>query len=161
MIRHAGLMAAREDGRWRGVLIEGPSGCGKSDLALRLLDHGFRLVADDRTLVWACEGRVFGRAPDRLAGLIEVRGLDVIAVPALHFCEVALVVRCGPAERIPEADWEEVAGLSLPAITLPPLEASAPAKLRRALQHLGQVAEGAYQTRRVARSLPRPGGDSR
>ena len=31
-----------------GVLLRGPSGCGKSDLALRLIDAGARLVADDR-----------------------------------------------------------------------------------------------------------------
>ena len=34
MIRHAGLVARRAGGVWRGVLIEGPSGSGKSDLAL-------------------------------------------------------------------------------------------------------------------------------
>ena len=52
------------DGGWRGALIEGPSGAGKSDLALRALDAGFRLVADDRVVVWTSGGRLFGRAPD-------------------------------------------------------------------------------------------------
>src|SRR3546814_10156556 len=32
-----------------GVLLRGPAGSGKSDLALRLIDQGARLVADDRT----------------------------------------------------------------------------------------------------------------
>ena len=45
MILHAGLVSTYLDGFWRGVLIEGPSGAGKSDLALRMLDQGFRLVA--------------------------------------------------------------------------------------------------------------------
>ncbi len=31
-----------------GVLLLGPPGSGKSDLALRLIDAGFSLVADDR-----------------------------------------------------------------------------------------------------------------
>ena len=31
----------------RGMLITGPSGIGKSDLALRLIDGGAKLVADD------------------------------------------------------------------------------------------------------------------
>ena len=31
------------------MLILGDSGAGKSDLALRLIDDGARLVADDRT----------------------------------------------------------------------------------------------------------------
>ena len=51
MIVHAGLVALRHGGLWRGALITGPSGSGKSDLALRCLEHGFRLVADDRVLL--------------------------------------------------------------------------------------------------------------
>src|SRR3546814_9666093 len=35
----------------RAVLIEGPSGSGKSDLALRLIDRGAKLVADDYTIL--------------------------------------------------------------------------------------------------------------
>ena len=34
---------------WRAVLLRGPSGAGKSDLALRLIEAGARLVADDQT----------------------------------------------------------------------------------------------------------------
>ena len=41
---HASTVA--RDGR--AVMILGPSGSGKSDLALRLFDHGFRLVSDDQ-----------------------------------------------------------------------------------------------------------------
>ena len=33
------------------IVVCGPSGSGKSDLALRLLDRGFMLVSDDRTIV--------------------------------------------------------------------------------------------------------------
>jgi serine kinase of HPr protein (carbohydrate metabolism regulator) len=51
MIRHAGLVATRLGGRWRGALIEGPSGTGKSDLANRMIATGFRLVADDREYI--------------------------------------------------------------------------------------------------------------
>ena len=133
MIRHAGLIAARREGAWRGVLIEGPSGAGKSDLALRALDHGFRLVADDRVLLWTSGGRLFGRAPDALSGLLEARSLGVGPIAALPFAEVALAVRCGTPERLPEPQEVEFLGISLPAVTLPPLEASAPAKLSRAL----------------------------
>ena len=63
------------------MLIEGPSGSGKSDLALRAIEIGFRLVADDRTLVWASGGALYGRAPAPLGGLIEVRGVGVLAGP--------------------------------------------------------------------------------
>lgn len=133
MIAHAGLIAAHRRGRWRGVLIEGPSGVGKSDLALRALDHGFRLVADDRVLTWASAGRLFGRAPASLAGLIEVRGLDVVATPALGFAEIVLVMRCGTFDRIPERRFTLIEGVSIPVLALDPSAPSAPAKLSRAL----------------------------
>jgi len=161
MILHAGLIAAFMPGGWRGVLISGRSGAGKSDLALRCLDHGFRLVADDRTLVWACGGALYGRAPDALAGLIEVRGLGVVAEASLDFCRIVLSARCEPPERMPDPRSDDYAGLSLPRMNLSPLEGSAPAKLRRALQHLGGGAEGAYLDALAVGVPPRPGGDSR
>ncbi len=133
MIRHAGLVAAFGRSGWRGVLIEGASGAGKSDLALRALGDGFRLVADDRVEVWASGGRLFGQAPETLRGLIEARGLGVLDAGALAFAEVALVVRCGTPERLPDAETAAILGLALPQLTLNPFEASAPAKLRRAL----------------------------
>jgi serine kinase of HPr protein (carbohydrate metabolism regulator) len=133
MIRHAGLIARRLGGRWRGVLIEGPAGAGKSDLALRALDQGFRLVADDRVLLWASDGAAFGRAPETLSGLLEVRGLDVVRVAALPLAEVALAARSGEAERIPPARAIEICGVEVPLIELDLRAASAPAKLSRAL----------------------------
>jgi serine kinase of HPr protein (carbohydrate metabolism regulator) len=135
VIVHAGLIAVRTTGAgpWRGVLIEGPSGAGKSDLALRALDHGFRLVADDRVLLWRSGGHLFGRAPDALAGLIEVRGVEVASLTAVPLAEVALVVRCGAPERLPEPRFVEHLGVRLPLVELDPREASAPAKLGRAL----------------------------
>lgn len=136
MIAHAGLLARRIEGRWRGVLIEGPSGSGKSDLALRAIELGFRLVADDRVILWTCQGRLFGRAPAPLAGLIEVRGLGVTGEPALSFCEVAMVVAPGTPERLPPSEAVERLGLRLPCLTLPYQEASAAAKLSRALTAL-------------------------
>jgi hypothetical protein len=133
-IRHAGLIAARAvGGDWRGVLIEGPSGAGKSDLALRALAEGFRLVADDRTILWVSGGRLFGRAPDTLAGLIEVRGVDVARVAALPLSEIVLVVCDGSPERIPDPASEDILGLRLPRLHLALRESSAPAKLRHAL----------------------------
>lgn len=161
MILHAGLVAVREPEGWRGALIEGPSGAGKSDFALRCLDAGFALAADDRTEVWASGGRLYGRAPDVLAGRIEIRGLDVLAVPALRYCRIVLCVRPGAPERMPEPAGVTYAGLCLPLLILPLLESSAPAKLRRALRHLGAGAEGAYLGGLAAGVSPQPGGDSR
>jgi serine kinase of HPr protein (carbohydrate metabolism regulator) len=141
MIRHAGLVATRLNGRWRGALIEGPSGTGKSDLAIRMMVSGFRLVADDRVLVWTSGGRLFGKAPEPLSGLLEARGVGIIPAAPLEFCEIALMVVCrrGPAEveRMPDPESAEVLGVALPQIELWPFEAAGPAKLRRALEHLG------------------------
>ena len=157
---HAGLIALHTSSGWRGALIQGSSGAGKSDLALRCLDAGFRLVADDRVILWASGGALYGRAPGPLAGLVEVRGLGVLPHPALAFCRIALSVRDGPPERLPDPASEAYEGLSVPKIVLPLLESSAPAKLGRALLHLGGGAEGAYQSARVAAEPPRPGGDT-
>ena len=132
-IVHAGLVARRRGGFWRGALIEGPSGSGKSDLALRALSEGLRLVADDRVVLWTSGGRLFGRAPDALSGAIEVRGLDVIRQPAIAMSQVVLVVRSGTAERIPQLQTLELLGLSVPLLKLDLSQPSAPAKLSRAL----------------------------
>ncbi|PVM89988.1 serine kinase [Caulobacter radicis] len=141
MIRHAGLVARRVGGLWRGVLIEGASGAGKSDLALRALEAGFRLVADDRVVTFVSEGRLYGRAPDPLRGLMEVRGFGIVPEPALPFAEITLLARCvdDPAriERLPPTRTERLLGLDLPAFELWPLEPAAPAKIARMLEHLG------------------------
>lgn len=137
MIRHAGLIALRRNQRWEGVLIEGVSGAGKSGLALRALAEGFRLVADDRVTVWASGEALYGRAPARLADLIEARGVDVLPEPAIGFCRIVLLIENGEAERIPEPATTELCGLPMPRLTLCLSDPATPAKLRRALGHLG------------------------
>jgi serine kinase of HPr protein (carbohydrate metabolism regulator) len=141
MILHVGMIACRLAGEWRGALIEGPSGVGKSDLALRALDHGFSLVSDDYTVVFASNGQLYGRAPDALAGLIEARGVGVLPQPCLPFCRVRLLVRCVEdplaVERMPDPQLQMVAGVATPLLQLWPLEAAAPTKVRRMLEHLG------------------------
>ena len=133
MIRHAGLIARKRQGRWRGVLIEGPSGAGKSDLALRALDQGFQLVADDRVLLWTAGGRLFGRAPDPLAGLLEVRGQGVAPLRFVAFCEVVLLAQAGEPERAPDFTTETILNVPVSRLVVDLLHASAPAKIGRAL----------------------------
>lgn len=118
-----------------GVLLRGPSGAGKSDLALRLIDGGALLVADDRVVLEAEDGRVRARAPERLAGLLELRGVGILPVP--HAPEVRLVlvadlVPSGHVERLPEPEHVLLCGAPVPRIAIAPFEASAPAKLRMA-----------------------------
>lgn len=149
MIRHAGLVAAWIDGRWRGALIEAPSGAGKSDLALRSLGDGWRLVADDRVCVWASGGALFGRAPDPLLGFMETRGLGVAPAPALAFSRIELLARCvaerPEIERAPAPAAETVAGVAIPLWRVWPFDIAAPAKLRRAIETLGRWRDRAYQ----------------
>jgi serine kinase of HPr protein (carbohydrate metabolism regulator) len=141
VILHAGLIARRTGGWWAGALVTGASGAGKSDLMLRALELGFRLVADDRTCVWTSGGQLYGRAPDNLHGLMELRGLGILGVePPLPLAQVALVLRCeapsSQVERLPEPQFEQVCGIRLPSLRVHALDASAPAKLGRALNHL-------------------------
>ena len=144
MILHAGLIAGRRRGFWRGALIRGPSGSGKSDLMLRGIDRGGSLVADDRVLVWASGGRLYGRAPDPLKGLIEARGLDVLPMPTVAFAEIAISVHCVPLgaeiERVHLGETETIAGVEIPMLRLRALEPSAPAKLVLAMRTLAREA---------------------
>src|SRR5262245_19664195 len=72
----------------RAVLIRGPAGSGKSRLALALIEAArgglipfARLVADDRAHVAAVHGRLLVRPAEKLAGLIEIRGLGMCRMP--------------------------------------------------------------------------------
>ena len=116
----------------------GPSGAGKSDLLLRLLQDGWRLVADDRVSAWASGGRLFGRAPDPLRGLVELRGQGMACAAALPFAEAAFAVRLdAAADRQPAPRTHVVAGVAVPLHALRPLDASAPARLRRLFTPVG------------------------
>jgi serine kinase of HPr protein (carbohydrate metabolism regulator) len=130
-VLHATTIALWRDGAWRGVLLRGPSGAGKSSLALRALQAGWRLVADDRTLVWTSGGRLYGRAPDTIRDLIEARGVGMVATGSLAWAELVLAVDLSSdePERMPEPAHGEFAGLSLPLIALRPHASEATAKL--------------------------------
>ena len=129
-----------------GVLLRGPSGAGKSDLALRLIDRGAKLVADDRVELRRREAGLVARAPSPLNGLIEVRGLGIVRLPSAIDVPVVLVVDLVPAsavERLPEPACETLLGVELPRFALDPFEVSAPAKIALALAHgAGTVAAG-------------------
>jgi serine kinase of HPr protein (carbohydrate metabolism regulator) len=126
----------------KAVLLLGPSGAGKSDLALRLIDGGARLVADDRVDLILKDGRWIASPPGTIAGLIEVRGLGIVTLPVLRRAPVMLAVRLTKqVPRLPEPDFFRPAGkkaVKIPQIALNPFEASAPAKIRLALRHCQQ-----------------------
>ncbi len=127
----------------RAVLIEGPSGSGKSDLALRLIDRGATLVADDRTLVVRTPAGLVARPPQSvqgqaIEGRMEVRGIGIAALPHVAEAPVALLVRLDPEPpRLPERRRRTIAGIEVRVIALDPGPASAPIKVELALAQPG------------------------
>jgi HPr kinase/phosphorylase len=119
-----------------GVVLLGASGVGKSDLALRLIDSGATLVADDQVQVEAGETCLLGRPADALAGLLEVRGLGILRLPYCDVSPLGLVVELDRAEvvaRLPTRSTYTLLGTDLRYLRLDPREASADAKVRLAL----------------------------
>jgi hypothetical protein len=122
----------------RAVLLAGPSGAGKSDLALRLIDRGAVLVADDYTELEPQGGRLIASSPPNIAGRMEVRGVGILDVEAVGSAPVCLFADLGRVpERMPKPATVTIDGIDLPMVALAPLEPSAPIKLERALDRFG------------------------
>jgi HPr kinase/phosphorylase len=129
-----------------GVLLRGASGSGKSDLALRLIDAGARLVADDVTRIVRAGSALMAHPGPREVGRLEVRGLGIVDVP--HTASAPLVLIADLADsaaavpRLPEPDAAGLLGRPVPRIVLYALEASAAAKLRLAVARLRRDIKG-------------------
>jgi HPr kinase/phosphorylase len=124
-----------------GVLLRGRSGSGKSDLALRLIDGGARLVADDQTILKCCDGRLEARAPGSLQNKIEVRNLGVLTLPVGSVASVGvlglvvdLVDSPDKLDRMPVPETVDLNGIAVRRLRLWPFEASAAAKVRLAIR---------------------------
>jgi Serine kinase of the HPr protein, regulates carbohydrate metabolism len=118
------------------VLIRGPSGSGKSDLALRLIDGGATLVADDQSALSVEGGHLFVSPPETIAGLLEVRGLGLVRLPYRQRAPVALVVDLAnpkELERLPEPSSAAFLGLVVPRLAVAAFEPSCAAKVRLAM----------------------------
>jgi HPr kinase/phosphorylase len=117
-----------------GVLLLGAPGAGKSDLVLRLLRHGFCLIADDQVQV--VDG--VASAPLSLAGMLEVRGLGLVRLPhvsaRLVLAVELLAGMAGMNARLPEP--RHYPDLDLPLISVDPGAASAPDRIALALDCL-------------------------
>lgn len=133
--RHASCVAIHG----QGVLLLGDSGSGKSDLALRLIDGGAALVADDQVVIRHDSGRLLAAPPSTLAGKLEVRGVGIVDTPYVRDIPLALVVTLvgqTAVERLPEPAFYAIEGVRLPQLLLNAFDASTPAKIRLYLQSL-------------------------
>jgi len=127
-----------------GVLLVGASGAGKSDLALRLIGRGAQLVSDDRTILRIERNRVVARAPERTAGLIELRGVGIVEMPHAASARIVLVVDLsGMVKRLPaRRTYSLPKPLVLPMklrpalITLSAFDSSTPDKISAAVAAL-------------------------
>jgi serine kinase of HPr protein (carbohydrate metabolism regulator) len=102
-----------------GILIRGASGAGKSMLALRLIEAGGRLVADDRVHLSACHGRVVATAPAPISGMVELAGHGILRVPYEASAVIRLVVDWvaeQELDRLPESSefFAELLGVAVP-----------------------------------------------
>jgi len=128
----------------RGALFCGPSGSGKSDIALRLIERGAQLVADDQVILAPLDdGKVEARSEPRLEGRLEVRGIGILKVPfAANAPLLAIFELVMPDQvpRLPETEWAEpLPGHKIRRFSLAPFEASAPDKVRLTLGALAQL----------------------
>jgi HPr kinase/phosphorylase len=136
MLLHASSVARGAE----AVLLLGPPGSGKSDLALRLIQGGWDLVADDQCVLRSEGGTLRAEAPAALRGMLEVRGLGIFeglptAAPGGAVLRLAVrLVPPGAVPRLPSpAVWRGAGpGASLPEVVLD-AGPSAPAKVALAL----------------------------
>lgn len=123
----------------RAILIQGAPGSGKSSLALALIDRGALLVGDDGVMIERSGNRLLARPHPNTRGLIEVRNLGLITMPACAEATVALVIRLDEkAPRYREAaDEVLIEAVPLPLIGLDPTGPVLALKAEIALSRFG------------------------
>ena len=118
------------------ILFRGPSGSGKSDLALRVIEAGGKLVADDQTILTREGNRLVATCPDSISGQLEIRGIGIVPVETVHRAPLSLVLDMVPpeqVERFPKPGYCRYLDVTVPMLPFAPFEVAATAKVRLAL----------------------------
>lgn len=121
-----------------GVLITGDSGIGKSELELDLIKRGHIFVADDLVEISRVNKTIYGRAPENLRKMLEVRGIGVVDVNImfgghcfLEKCHVNFVInmvnrdqylRLNPDRLNPNEKTINLLGVEKPLLEIPVTE---------------------------------------
>jgi serine kinase of HPr protein (carbohydrate metabolism regulator) len=121
-----------------GILIIGESGIGKSDLALRMIDSGAMLIADDITICKKINNFIYLFSPEETKGLLEVREIGIITVPFIENIKLSLVVQLINEENIryPENENYLILGIKVPKIKIYGKNSSAVAKIKVKLNQI-------------------------
>lgn len=107
----------------KGILFRGKSGSGKSELALKFIENkNAVLVADDIVLLENRKNKLFGKVPENIAGLLEIRNVGISNYKYIPEAEISLLVNLVQTkqnlERFPKNKYENILGVEIPAIDL-------------------------------------------
>lgn len=121
-----------------GVLITGVSGSGKSDLALRLIDRGAKLIADDYITITGDGNSPILVQTEHHIDAIEIRGVGIIVMKCVNNIALKLVVQLNAHyERIPAPlPLISIGPYNVPSLKIDPFEAATPIKIEQTLIHL-------------------------
>lgn len=103
----------------RAVMVEGPPGSGKSSLALALIDRGAMLIGDDGISLSRDGNRIIVSPPPNIAGMLEIRGVGIVELPATQ-APLALILSLEQqAPRYPdELACRDILGVAVPVLPL-------------------------------------------
>lgn len=132
------LHATSVDLQGKGILIFGKPGTGKSSLALQLIDRGAILIADDQTILHYEKEKLVLKPPEKLRGMMEVRGVGLCSFPFnQQSCLTLCVEICEKEElgRLPESLFKEYYEIRIPLLKLQKDDPLGPIKVELKLYH--------------------------
>lgn len=116
----------------KGLLFLGKSGNGKSDLALRLIDKGANLIADDQTILTLKNNKIILTCPSEIKSKLEIRGIGIIKMPSIKEHQLDIVFQLKSfreIKRIPNENWRMLLDQKIPYYEIDPFELSVNAKI--------------------------------